>query len=118
MKKLFLILIVAGLSFPVIGQSGSAKFYKSLSTQRGVHPTVKKASASLSRNFTIRDSLLYFTRSFEKAVLSGKSAGLIKPELVKTAQKKYPGNNYRAASNRLKLYATEGKSPTKRRYRN
>ena len=112
MKKLLFILLVAGLSFPAFGQSGNARFFKSLSQQRGVHPTVKKASIGLSNNFTIRDSLLYFTQSFEKAVLQGKPAGQIKPQLVRAAQKKFPGNNYRAVSNRLKLYATEGKNPT------
>ena len=122
MKKLFLFLLVIGLSLPGMAQNKSkdAVFYKSLSKDRSVHPTVKKASIGLYNNFTIRDSLLYYTRSFEKLILQGKRGGTIKPATVRSAMKKFPGNNYKAASQRLKLYATEGKgSPVSRtrRYR-
>lgn len=115
MKNLFLILFVIGLSLPVFGQrSSEATFYKSLSTSRGVHSSVKLASAGIYNNFTIRDSLLYFTSRLEKAVLQGKPAGTIKPELVKYAQKKSPGSSYRAVSTRLKIYATESKNQRRR----
>lgn len=115
MKKLVLIIFALGISLTVFGQSEKT-FFKSLSKQRSVHPTVRKASVGISNNFTIRDSLLYFTNSFEKAVLQGRSAGAIKPATIRSAQKKYPGKSYRAVSSRLKLYAQEGKSP-RRRYR-
>lgn len=109
MKKLFLILFVAGLSFPVFGQRSDANFYKSLSIYRGIHPTIKEASTGIYNNFTIRDSLLFFTNTFEKAVLQGKPAGAIKPDLVRYAQKKSPGKSYQAVTTRLKIYATESK---------
>ena len=109
MKKLFFILLVAGFSLPLLGQGGNALFFKKLSIQGGVHPTVKAASIGIYNNFIIRDSLLYFTQSFEKAVLQGKSAGAVKPTLIKAAQKKYPGKSPRAVSNRLKMYASESK---------
>ena len=115
MKKLFLILFVAVLSLPAFGQKAEATFYKKLSTQRSVHPTVKKASIGLAKNFTIRDSVVYFTRSLEKAVLKGKPGGAIKPTLIKTALKKYPGNSYKAVRSRARMYATEGKKGTTRR---
>jgi hypothetical protein len=115
MKKLVLVVLALGISLTVFGQNEKL-FFKSLSKQRTVHPTVREASMGISNNFTIRDSLLYFTQSFEKAVLSGRSAGAIKPTTIRAAQKKFPGKSYRAVSSRLKLYADEGKS-TKLRYR-
>lgn len=114
MKKLILIVFALGISLTVFGQSEKL-FFKSLSQQRSVHPTVREASMGISNSFTIRDSLLYFTQSFEKAILQGRSAGAIKPTTIRTAMKKYPGTSYRAVSNRLKLYAEEGKSTSKYR---
>lgn len=115
MKKLILIVFALGISLTIFGQSEKT-FFNSLSKQRSVHPTVRKASVGISNNFTIRDSLLYFTQSFEKAVLSGRPAGAIKPTTIREAQKKFPGRSYKAVSSRLKLYASEGKS-TRRRFR-
>lgn len=109
MRNLFLIFFAVLLSLPLFSQKGDAIFFKSLSSQRSVHPTVRKASLGMYNNFTIRDSLLYFTNSFEKAVLQGKSAGAIKPQTIKTARKMYPGRSSRAVNSRLKLYAAEGK---------
>ena len=106
----FLILFVIGLSLPAFSQKGKASFYKDLSLKKSVHPVIREASADIYRNFTIRDSVVYSTQTFEKAVLQGKPAGSIKPSLVRTARKKYPGSGYRAVSNRLSLYATEGKN--------
>ncbi len=109
MKNLILALFFIGLSFPVIAQNSSS-FYRSLSKQRSVHPTVRKASVGISKNFTIRDSLLYYTRSFERAVLQRRPAGNVKPDLVRVALKKYPGSSHRAVSSRLRMYATESNS--------
>ncbi|MCB0631609.1 MAG: hypothetical protein R2824_15545 [Saprospiraceae bacterium] len=108
MKKLLILLFAFGLALPMFAQNNKL-FFKSLSQQRGIDPTVKKASLGMYNNY-INDSLLYFTSTFEKAVLQGKSAGAVKPELVKTALKKYPGNTLAAARRRLELYATEGKN--------
>lgn len=93
---------------PAMAQKGEVKFFKKVSSQRSIDPAVKKASLGISRSYTIRDSLLYFTRSFENAVLKGRRAGAVKPSLIKMAQKKYPGTSYSAITRRLKLYATEG----------
>ena len=109
MKKLLVILFAIGLSLPILAQRGEADFFKTLSRQSSIHPVVKRASIGLSKNSMILDSLLYFTNMLEKAVLEGKPANAIKPDLVKTAQKRYPGNTQQAVRNRLKLYATEGK---------
>lgn len=93
---------------PAMAQRGEVKFFKKVSSQRSIDPAIKQASLGISRNYTIRDSLLYFTRSFEKAVLRGRRTGAVKPSLIKTAQKKYPGTSYSAITRRLKFYATEG----------
>lgn len=110
MKKLLLLVLVIGFSFPVIGQKSSdAVFFKNLSTQRSIDPMIRKAAFGISKNYLIADSLLYYMPIFERAVLSGKTAGTINPTLVKTAQRQYPGNDYKAVMNRMKLYSTEGK---------
>jgi hypothetical protein len=66
MKKLVLVVLALGISLTVFGQNEKL-FFKSLSKQRTVHPTVREASMGISNNFTIRDSLLYFTQSFEES---------------------------------------------------
>jgi len=109
MKKLFFILLAFGLSIPAFAQRSQTTFFKTLSQQRGLDPIVRKATIGLSKNGIIADSLLYFTSTLEKAVLQGKSAGTLKPDLIKAAQQKYPGNTVTAVNNRLKLYATESR---------
>ena len=99
-----LVLVLAGFSYPLLSQN--ATFYKDLSARGGVDPVVKKASQGIYNNYRILDSLLYFTNTLESAVLKGRPAGNITPELVKTAQKKYPGTSYDALTRRLKLYET------------
>ena len=64
-------------------------FFKKMSTNRKVHTSVRKASVGIYKNFTIRDSVVHYTRSFEKAILKRKPAGNIKPELVRLAMRKY-----------------------------
>jgi len=54
--------------------------------------------------------LFYFTQSFEKAILRGRSAGTIKPTTIKAALKKYPGSSLKAVRQRLNYYATEAGS--------
>lgn len=115
MKKLFLLLVAIGFSLPIFAQGDNTLYFKKLSTQRGIHPTVKKASIGIYNNFGIRDSIRIYTRSLEKAVLQRKPAGNIKPELVKVALKKYPGNSNKALRSRLKMYGIQGKKSTKRR---
>ncbi len=116
MKKLLFLLLLTGISFTAFGQKGDAAFFKSLSTQRTVHPSIKEASVGIANNFTIRDSLLYFTQSFESAILKGRSAGAVKPELVRTAQKKYPGTSLKAIQSRLRIYATESEKSGIKKY--
>lgn len=116
MKKLLVLIFAIGLTLPMIAQSGGKQFFKTLSQQRGIHPTIKEASAGLYKNYTIRDSLLYFTGRLEQSILQGKSASVIKPETVKMAQRKFPGKSLKAVRSRLELYATEGKSLKKGRY--
>lgn len=108
MKNLLLLLLAFGLTLPMSAQSGGKSFYKALALKRNIDPAIKKASAGVYRTYGLRDSLLYFTARFEKAVLQTKSAGAIKPEIIKLAQKKYPGNTLRAVRSRLELYAKEG----------
>lgn len=111
MKRLLLALLIFGFPILTMGQSRSkdAVYFKNLTLQKNVSPEIKTASLGISRNFNgfVLDSLIYFTQTFEKAVLSGKSAGAVKPSLVKSALKKYPGTTKQALNSRLKLYATE-----------
>lgn len=110
MKNLLLLFLIIGISMPVAAQKrNEAYFFKKVSLQRSIDPTVKQASLGISRNYTIRDSLLFFTRSFETAILKGRRAGAVKPTLIKEAQKRYPGTSYSAVTRRLQFYATEGK---------
>lgn len=109
MKKLLLLLFVLGLTLPTLAQRGDALFFKRLSSKSGVHLTVREASLGIYNNFTIRYSLLYFTQSFEKEILRGRSAGTIKPTTIKAANKKYPGKSTSAIRQRLSYYATESK---------
>lgn len=110
MKNFLFLVLALGLSLSATGQKSTPEtaFFKNLSGQPSVDPAVRKAALSISRNPIILDSLIYNTPLLEKAVLSGKSGGAVKPELVKTALKKYPGTDIKAVRNRLKYYATEG----------
>jgi hypothetical protein len=110
MKRMIVTLLFSGLMLSVTAQKGEALFFKSLSAQKNVDPIVKKASVGLYKHHSlINDSLLYYMATFEKAVLQGKAAGPVKPEVVRTAQKKYPGSDPAAVENRLKMYAKAGK---------
>ena len=109
MKKLLFVLFTLALALPTFAQNNEVQFYKKLSTVESVHPAVKHAAYGLSENYWVRDSMFVYARKFETSVLSGKSAGPIKPAMVNAARDKYPTNSVRSVYSRLKFYVVEGK---------